>query len=955
LKQRRDQPRLVQDHEAADRSLRLRKRAAALLLATALASPAMIAALAVPARAQTAGGNGGVPTGGSLGDPFGATGGNGGSFAGGGGGGSGGGSGGAGVGGGVHGGGGGAGFGGGGGGGGVGGSAGDNVDGFTISANTAMVNTGMILGGAGGGGGAGGALGGGGGAGVGGGGGGGTSGGVGGSVIGNVTISANSGTIQGGAGGTIPGGTGVGGGGDGVGSGGAGASGGAGGTITGSIDLDNLPGGLVQGGNGGVHAGAGGVGVRGANVTIINAGTIAGGLNGDGTRADAIIFTGGTNSLELQAGYVIIGNVVGPNAISNTLILGGANSASFDVSQIAPAGSTAQQYQDFSSLQKNGTSEWTLTGTQTSTAPWTVNQGDLVVNGSIETSIETTVKSGAALHGTGIVGNTNVEGGGFLVPGTVGVPGTMLTVAGNLALQPGSHYVVELNPTTSTFTNVTGIATLAGTVDANFLTGTYLNHEYTILTATGGVSGTFDHLAIFGFLPANFLASLRYTGTSALLDIVAELVPEPPQPPPGREEIPEIPGGPALPERPPGPFFTEDELQVGHAIDDFFNHGGMLPPQFVNLFNLTGASLANALTQLDGEVATGAERSSFQLMNGFLNLMLDPTCRSLDDRADDPLCRNGIGITPNQQASLPPDLALAYAAVFKAPPKEVPSFEQRWTAWAAAFGGGASASGDPIIGSDHVRTGTFGYAAGMDYHMLPGTVLGFALAGGGTGWGLAQGLGSGRSDALLAGVYGVTHQGPAYLAGSLAFANNWFSTDRTALGDQLTARFQGQSYAARIEGGFRFELPSAYNAVGITPYTAIQAQNFRTPDYSETDLTGGGFGLNYAAMSSTDTRTEWGARFDDLTAVGGLPLILRGRVAWAHDFVSNPALNASFLALPGSSFTVFGAPIPRDSALTSVSAQLFFAPNWSVLVKFDGEFASASQTYAGTGTIRYTW
>ena len=71
--------------------------------------------------------------------------------------------------------------------------------------------------------------------------------------------------------------------------------------------------------------------------------------------------------------------------------------------------------------------------------------------------------------------------------------------------------------------------------------------------------------------------------------------------------------------------------------------------------------------------------------------------------------------------------------------------------------------------------------------------------------------------------------------------------------------------------------------------------------------------------------------------------------------MSNPALNASFQELPGTSFTVFGAPMPHDSALASASAQLFFTPNWSVLVKFDGDFASTSQTYAGTGTIRYSW
>jgi hypothetical protein len=57
------------------------------------------------------------------------------------------------------------------------------------------------------------------------------------------------------------------------------------------------------------------------------------------------------------------------------------------------------------------------------------------------------------------------------------------------------------------------------------------------------------------------------------------------------------------------------------------------------------------------------------------------------------------------------------------------------------------------------------------------------------------------------------------------------------------------------------------------------------------------------------------------------------QVAWAHDWVSNPALNASFESLPGTSFTVFGAPIPHDSALTSAGAELFFTPNWSLQAK----------------------
>jgi outer membrane autotransporter protein len=106
-----------------------------------------------------------------------------------------------------------------------------------------------------------------------------------------------------------------------------------------------------------------------------------------------------------------------------------------------------------------------------------------------------------------------------------------------------------------------------------------------------------------------------------------------------------------------------------------------------------------------------------------------------------------------------------------------------------------------------------------------------ALAGGGTDWNLSQGLGSGKSDAFQAGIYGTTRWGPAYLAGAFAFTNHWMTTDRTAVGDHLTADFNAQSYGGRLEGGYRFA--TLYGA--IAPYAAIQAQSFHTPSYNETD------------------------------------------------------------------------------------------------------------------------
>jgi outer membrane autotransporter protein len=203
---------------------------------------------------------------------------------------------------------------------------------------------------------------------------------------------------------------------------------------------------------------------------------------------------------------------------------------------------------------------------------------------------------------------------------------------------------------------------------------------------------------------------------------------------------------------------------------------------------------------------------------------------------------------------------------------------------------------------------------------------------------------------------GISWFGPAYLAGALAFSNHWsnhwFTTNRSALGDALTANFVGQDYGARLEGGYRYGVLPAF---AVTPYGAVQFQDFHTPAYSETDTTGGGFGLSYNAMNATDVRTELGTRFDDPTLIFNKPLVLFGRLAWAHDFVGNPALSPAFQALPGSAFTVNGAPIPHDSALTTAGAKLYLASNWMLLAKFEGEFARGSQTYAGTGTLRYTW
>lgn len=72
-------------------------------------------------------------------------------------------------------------------------------------------------------------------------------------------------------------------------------------------------------------------------------------------------------------------------------------------------------------------------------------------------------------------------------------------------------------------------------------------------------------------------------------------------------------------------------------------------------------------------------------------------------------------------------------------------------------------------------------------------------------------------------------------------------------------------------------------------------------------------------------------------------LALRARLAWAHDWVTDPVLGAAFQTLPGASFIVNATPA-QNSALASAGAELRLANGVSLLGKFDGEFASHSTT-----------
>ena len=684
-----------------------------------------------------------------------------------------------------------------------------------------------------------------------------------------------------------------------------------------------------------------------ATNTIVNAGTISGGGFGairffgtasasvenggviTETAGSAIHFAGSNNVLTLDPGSSITGNVVGVGA--DTFQLGGTGTASFDVSTIGPAA----QYQGFGTFNKIGASIWTLTGTNAAALPWTVSAGTLSVDGSIANS-NITVSAGATLGGSGTVGSTSINGG-TLAPGSVsGNAFGPLTIQGNLVFTAASSYMIQVTPVNAGRTNVTGTATLASaTVNAIFAAGAYVSKQYVIVNATGGVTGTFSSLVNTN-LPSNVSASLSYDANDAFLNLTLNFVPP---------SAPNFGGG-----------LNGNQQNVANALTNFFNSTGGIPLVFTTL---TPAGL----TQASGEVATGSQQTTFDAMNLFMGLLTDPFIAGRGDGLSvgggaTPFAEESDGASAYAAKDKPRSKSErdAYAAIYrKAPPPVVDAFAQRWSVWAAGYGGSQTTDGNAVLGSNTTTSRIAGVAVGADYRLSPFTLAGFALAGGGTNFSVANALGSGRSDLFQAGAYLRHTVGPAYISAALAYGWQDITTDRTvtiAGVDQLRARFNANAFSGRAEGGYRF----LTSWMGVTPYAAAQFTTFDLPAYAEQALVGANtFALAYGAKDVTATRSELGIRTDKSWAMVDSIFTLRGRFAWAHDFNADRNIGATFQTLPGASFVVNGAAQAHDAALATASAEVKWLNGWSAAATFEGEFSDVTRSYAGKGVVRYAW
>jgi len=624
--------------------------------------------------------------------------------------------------------------------------------------------------------------------------------------------------------------------------------------------------------------------------TDLTAGTIAVGHNnalGSGT----LTMAGGTT---LQAASsVSLGNLI---ALSGNATVD-TNGNSLTLSNVISGGANG--------LTKVGSGTLTLSGANTYTGATAVDAGTLVLNGSIAGNA--TVASGATIMGTGTVGG-NLTVSGIIAPGnSIGT----LNVTGNYTQNAGSTYNVEVNAAgQSDKIAVTGSATLnGGTVAVQAANGSYQrNTSYTIVTASGGVNGTYSSVTSnLAFLTP----SLSYSGNAVLLTLLASAS--------------SFQNGAQTP----------NQRAVGQVLDT-------ASPTATGDF----ATVLNAIYGLDSTQGPRVlDAISGQNYSGFSSLMVQGAQLFMDAFQTQAGGGGGSSYQALRTDSCPD------------PKANVCDGEQQWGVWGGGLGAFGTVAGD--ANSHGLTYNLGGFVAGLDRRFDPGFRAGIA-----TGFNAAslytQGMpGYGNSNTVQVALYGEYLADALYLDALAGYAHSDNRMNRpivipglpfrAAYGNTTANTFFGQ-----LEAGYKLVIAPSFGGF-VTPFARLQASTSTQAGFSETGADS--LDLTIAQQTTNSLRTVLGAQLGaGLDAPWREKLKLVLRLGWSHEFADTTRpVTASFAGAPALGFTTFGASAPRDGVVLGLGANTAIAERTSLYFRYDGDLAGANTNHILSAGVRYVW
>jgi subtilase-type serine protease len=502
------------------------------------------------------------------------------------------------------------------------------------------------------------------------------------------------------------------------------------------------------------------------------------------------------------------------------------------------------------------------------------------------------------------------ENSGWMGISTAGA-GTQSTISGTFAQTATGILSLRVSPTASDSLLVDGVARLGGTVQAVFQSGTSFAKSYTILTATGGLTGSFSALSTLN-LPAFFAGNLTYTGTDVSLNV--------------RAASGSLPG------------LGSNQQAVGRVLDNAFNNGPGLD-QMSGLFSVSAAQLPGVLTTLSGSSASVGQSAMLSAGSQFTSFLTSRADTRAGQQAD--AGRAGTEVAEACDAPVACDM------------------EHRWSAWASGFGGAQWTNADSKTGASAAQQTIAGGAFGSDYRAGTQTYIGFAGGVSSLNYSVPNNGATGQATGEHFGIYGLQGWDTIYVSGSLTYSRFDGTATRSivGIGPSETERSSSTSnqLASHLEIGRSFDTGGAK----VTPFFAIEPAQLWQPGYTETSVTANGtpgvFGLTYQPQGTTSLPTVLGAQVDGETELNARALKGWVRIAWVHELLANRSVTAGFNTLPGNNFTVDGATAASDAMRFNFGGSYAVAAQTSLFANGTAELSDRGQSIGGTAGIRLTW
>ncbi len=643
-------------------------------------------------------------------------------------------------------------------------------------------------------------------------------------------------------------------------------------------------------------------------LNIINGGTVN--ANGGSAIGDTVAVSVAAGATLGLGASETIGSLEGAGNVTlggNTLTAGGNDASTIFSGVMSGTGGYT----------KAGTGTNTLTGANLHTGDTTVNGGLLVINGSVAGDV--------TVNGLGTLGGSGTIGGNLLNNGTIN-PGNspgILNITGNFIQGAGGTLVIEVAGTTlGQFDrlNITGTATLDGTLQVvpfGGFAGFEDGQSITIITAAGGVTGTFANVIDTGAL--GFVVTYQANDVTVLVQ--GKPYDQNPNLTPNQKAIAEV-------------------LQQVRYSDDADWLQNIRPV----LNGLSAEDLALAFSQMSPLFYQSLPQMNLSWMQSQF--------QNLRGRFDELRFGNQGGIsTRNLSLFDARGERLVAGNSMMISDTGSPLYVPKASDWDKRVGMFLSGSGEfggmdnqgALNGYDFT---TAGVTLGIDYQFTPEIVVGAFGSYANSRTDEKRGLGKSDADSGRGGVYAGYFKKNTFLNVVAGGGYTAYETERPInigpLSRTATASPEGQEAFTMIEAGHDFELGKLrLGPVGGFQYRYVNVDQFTESGAGALNLT-----VNQREMESI--MSQLGVRASYELKLGRVILQPVASARWQYEFGdTGKAVQARFGTLDSSVFNIQTTAPGRNSALVSAGLNAYLTETISVFGAYNLETDAADYTVHG--------